>query len=104
MRNALRTYLVAAVAVLPLAALLLPLISHAEKTPPMFSKPNRVACYCGCEPKNGRQQCAKMCDLPKYQNRAWATSCHKPAPAAPRKSRESKPHPTRRNREEFSRR
>jgi hypothetical protein len=103
MRNALRTYL-AAVAVLALSGLLLPLISRAERTSPMFAKPNRVACYCGCEPKNGRMQCAKMCDLPKYQNRAWATSCSKPAPAPPRKSPESKPQPTRQNREEFSRR
>jgi hypothetical protein len=103
MRSALRNYL-AAVAALALSGLLLPLISRAERTSPMLAKPNRVACYCGCEPRDARQQCAKMCDLPKYQNRDWATSCRKPAPAAPQKNRESKPHPTRKNRQEFSRR
>ncbi len=37
-------------------------------------------CYCQCEAKGEHHVCAmKMCDLPKYENRWWAVSCHKPA-------------------------
>jgi hypothetical protein len=34
-------------------------------------------CYCDCEEKSGAQACLHMCELPKYENRPWATSCHK---------------------------
>ena len=50
-------------------------------------------CYCGCDKMIGQKRCLKMCELPKYENRSWATSCHKlsltpeaapaPAPAKP---------------------
>jgi hypothetical protein len=26
---------------------------------------------------NGGKQCTKMCELPQYENRWWANSCHK---------------------------
>jgi hypothetical protein len=48
-------------------------------------------CYCGCDKMMGQKRCLKLCELPKYENRWWATSCHKrtltpeaaPAPAKP---------------------
>ena len=34
-------------------------------------------CYCDCEAKTGSPVCMHMCELPKYENRSWAASCHK---------------------------
>jgi len=34
-------------------------------------------CYCQCEAQAGAALCMHMCELPKYENRPWATSCHK---------------------------
>lgn len=34
-------------------------------------------CYCDCEGQAGAATCMHMCELPKYENRPWATSCHK---------------------------
>jgi len=34
-------------------------------------------CYCDCEAQAGAPMCMHMCELPKYENRPWATSCHK---------------------------
>jgi hypothetical protein len=37
-------------------------------------------CYCECESADGAAECPmKFCELPKYENRWWATSCHKRA-------------------------
>jgi hypothetical protein len=36
-------------------------------------------CYCGCDKDRGAPMCLTMCELPKYQDRAWAASCRKPA-------------------------
>lgn len=54
--------------------------------------PNRAAedkkmCYCGCDMKAGTPMCTRMCELPKYANRPWATTCQPkkatiPPPAA----------------------
>src|ERR1700722_13707565 len=39
-------------------------------------------CYCQCEGQDGMASCPKkMCELPKYEDRWWATSCHKRMPA-----------------------
>jgi len=50
-------------------------------------------CYCGCDKMMGQTRCLKLCELPKYEDRWWATSCQKrtltpesapaPAPAKP---------------------
>jgi hypothetical protein len=40
-------------------------------------------CYCGCDEKPGSPMCMHMCNLAKYENRSWATSCHKPAKSDP---------------------
>ena len=34
-------------------------------------------CYCDCDAKAGVPMCMHMCELPKYENRSWAASCHK---------------------------
>jgi len=39
-------------------------------------------CYCHCEKMNGGKQCTKMCELPQYENRWWANSCHKKSASA----------------------
>ena len=33
--------------------------------------------YCDCDQDRDASMCTHMCELPKYQNRWWATSCHK---------------------------
>ncbi|MFZ0819920.1 MAG: hypothetical protein WAM91_07610 [Candidatus Acidiferrales bacterium] len=51
-------------------------------------------CYCQCEAKGEHHVCPmKMCDLPKYENRWWAVSCHKPAPESSTK-KEQPPAPS----------
>lgn len=57
-----------------------------------FGRPN-FRCYCRCESKGEHHVCLmKMCDLPKYENRWWAVSCHKPAPeSALKKAQPSAP-------------
>jgi hypothetical protein len=39
-------------------------------------------CYCGCDRNSSAPMCMTMCELPQYQNRAWATSCRKKATSA----------------------
>ena len=34
-------------------------------------------CYCACDQHAGTPICTHMCDLPKYEKRSWATSCHR---------------------------
>jgi hypothetical protein len=58
---------------------------------PMMRGPHGE-CWCGCDKAMGHARCMKLCELPKYEDRSWATSCHKttitpqaapsPAPAA----------------------
>jgi hypothetical protein len=45
-----------------------------------------AGCYCGCERTAGAGSCVKMCDLPKYSSRWWATSCKKPRALAPKEN------------------
>ena len=40
-------------------------------------------CYCDCDAKAGSPMCAHMCELAKYENRSWATSCHKKIESEP---------------------
>jgi hypothetical protein len=35
-------------------------------------------CYCHCSQSSTRDGCTKMCELPKYASRWWATTCVKP--------------------------
>src|ERR1700693_4236210 len=50
--------------------------AFASQSPTLVFGPKTPLCYCKCEHGTGKQ-CTKMCELPKYQNRRWATSCHK---------------------------
>jgi hypothetical protein len=40
-------------------------------------EPATPLCYCHCPNESGMKHCTKMCELPQYQNRWWATSCNK---------------------------
>ena len=40
-------------------------------------------CYCECDAQAGSAMCTHMCDLPKYENRSWANSCHRPTEYEP---------------------
>src|ERR1700675_3332144 len=61
--------------------------AFASQSPTLVSGPKTPLCYCNCEHETGKQ-CTKMCELPQYENRWWAKSCHKKsatskAPGAP---------------------
>jgi hypothetical protein len=61
-------------------AILLATISAAAlaNQPPMLqSVPAMPLCYCHCASETGVKHCTKMCELPQYQDRSWAISCHK---------------------------
>jgi hypothetical protein len=49
-------------------------------------------CYCDCDAAPGSKMCMHMCELAKYENRDWATSCHRPEQAKPAQ-RSSQPGP-----------
>jgi hypothetical protein len=40
-------------------------------------RPSKKLCYCACDQRAEAAACAHLCELPKYENRSWATSCHK---------------------------
>jgi hypothetical protein len=54
----------------------------ANESPTLISSTKSPLCYCHCEQMNGGKQCTKMCELPQYENRWWAASCHKKSTAA----------------------
>jgi hypothetical protein len=49
----------------------------ANQAIPSFSGSNIPLCYCHCAHESGMKHCTKMCDLPQYEKRWWANSCHK---------------------------
>jgi hypothetical protein len=49
----------------------------ANQAPILLSGPETPLCYCHCAYESGKKHCTKMCELPQYQNRWWAVSCHK---------------------------
>jgi len=56
----------------------LPLLADTHRA--QTSSSSQFHCYCQCEAKGEHRACSKkMCELPKYENRWWAVSCHKPA-------------------------
>jgi len=52
----------------------------ANQTPALLFEPAAPLCYCHCAYETGKTHCTKMCELPQYQNRWWASSCHKKSP------------------------
>ncbi|HKT47501.1 MAG TPA: hypothetical protein VJP87_08260 [Candidatus Acidoferrales bacterium] len=49
-------------------------------------------CYCHCAEGHTRAGCAKMCELPKYAKRWWATTCAKPRYQPPADESHAGPH------------
>lgn len=49
----------------------------ANQAPTLLSGPATPLCYCHCAYETGMKHCTKMCELPQYQHRWWAISCHK---------------------------
>ncbi|HUK30135.1 MAG TPA: hypothetical protein VLV89_03415 [Candidatus Acidoferrum sp.] len=73
-----KTSLVVALASLAVVAAV-PLLADTRGN--LASATRNFRCYCLCEAKGEHHVCPmKMCDLPKYESRWWAVSCHKPAP------------------------
>jgi hypothetical protein len=54
----------------------------ANQVPLLLSGPATPLCYCHCAYESGKTHCTKMCELPQYQNRWWAVSCHKKSSSA----------------------
>ena len=55
-------------------------------------------CYCKCAQSKTKLGCAKMCEIPKYASRWWATSCAKsraPSPSQNNGAGPRLPHPDR---------
>jgi hypothetical protein len=46
-------------------------------TPGRLKSTQAAGCYCHCSRSKGLGSCVKMCELPKYASRWWATSCAK---------------------------
>jgi hypothetical protein len=49
----------------------------ANRPPMLQSGPAMPLCYCHCADETGVKHCTKMCELPQYQDRWWAISCHR---------------------------
>jgi hypothetical protein len=61
-----------------LAILMIPTaLAWSDAGFPTQSTEKNKTCYCGCDMKAGAPMCTHMCELPKYQNRSWATSCNR---------------------------
>ena len=52
-------------------------------TPGLIRKTQAGGCYCGCSKNEAMSACIKICDLPRYASRWWATTCAKPRARAP---------------------
>jgi hypothetical protein len=56
------------------------------------SRSSVSSCYCGCHLSKTSAGCTKMCELPKYASRWWATSCAKPHATTPAENPGAGPH------------
>ena len=55
-------------------------------------------CYCKCAQSKTKLGCTKMCEIPKYASRWWATTCAKPRVSTPAETHDAGPrlpHPDR---------
>jgi len=68
----------------------------------LLTGPQPPLCYCHCELEKGAHKCTKMCELPQYEKRWWANSCHKKAPDMEQGS-SSDPKSRKTNRREYAR-
>jgi len=65
---------------------------------------NASTCYCHCPEAKAHRGCVKMCELPKYAAKRWATTCAKPRMQTPVENRDVGPrfpHPGRSERAEL---
>jgi len=78
MTNPRRALFLAAIATLLIACASATVFADGRVPQPSTAK--QFKCYCQCEANGGMAMCPKkMCELPKYESRWWATSCHKRA-------------------------
>jgi hypothetical protein len=76
-------------------------VALANQAPSLLSGPATPLCYCHCAYETGVKHCTKMCELPKFQSRWWAVSCHKKnATASESSSPASNPGSRKTNRKE----
>ena len=69
-------------------------VTLAHGRTPQPTTAQQFKCYCQCEGQDGMTSCPKkMCELPKYENRWWAVSCHRRA-AVPSVSEEPSAQPS----------
>ena len=47
-------------------------------TPGLIRETHIAGCYCGCSKNAAMGACVRICDLPRYASRGWATTCAKP--------------------------
>ncbi|MGB9465478.1 MAG: hypothetical protein WBR10_10215 [Candidatus Acidiferrum sp.] len=67
-------------------------------TPPELRTATVGTCYCHCAESRAHRGCVKMCELPKYAARRWATTCAKPRLKMPAENHDAGPrfpHPGR---------
>ena len=69
-------------AVLSMALLVAALSLKADARFTVGAK-SAAVCYCHCGMSKARGGCAKICEMPKYASRWWATSCARPRRKAP---------------------
>lgn len=86
-----------------LAWMAIPGVYADQPSPSPSNRPVNL-CYCRCNTSHSKQACTKMCELPKYESRWWASSCHKRTPPPAKKSPESRPHPPKHSGVETARR
>ena len=60
-------------------------------------------CYCECDHGQASAMCHHLCELPKYQNRSWAKSCHPARSSEINQTSPAQPAPKPTNRTERAR-
>jgi len=74
-----------------LAAVLASTLILRADTPGTLRSVPAGGCYCNCSHSKAKLGCAKMCELPRYASRWWATSCAKPRVSSPQDNRGAGP-------------
>ena len=65
------------------AALLFSALILRADTPGRTRSVSAGGCYCNCAQSKTKLGCVKMCELPRYASRWWATTCAKPRASSP---------------------
>lgn len=78
------------IAIVVLAGLV-PLGVWANKLSPQVSRGSAGHCYCACAHGKAKGECAKLCDLPRYEGRWLAANCQRPPARHSRKAPASHP-------------